>query len=642
MGELIRLLHVEDDAAFGELVATFLEREDKRLDVNSVTDPEEALTALDGTDFDCIVSDYDMPGRNGIELLEEVRDTNPDVPFILFTGKGSEEIASEAISAGVSDYLQKEAGTSQFTVLANRISNVVSQYQIEQEIEQTQTYFSTILEHSSDYMLVVDETGKVEYVSPSVERIMGYEQANLEGRDAFRFIHPDDIETAREAFFDLLEDPSTDQTVEYRVQHQDGSWRWAEVRGRNLLDDPTVGGILVNVRDKTEIESSRRQLETTIDNLPGYIYRHANEPEFPLEFVKGDATSVTGYTPEELESEINIAAEVIHPDDRDQVWDDTVSALESADRYDLTYRITTKSGETRWVRDQGQLVSDPVRDRAYLEGFVSDVSDQRRQQEALRRSQELLEHTERLTAIGGWEVDRESGSQRWTDGTHRIHDLDPDGEFEPTLEDGIDFYHPDDRETIESAVRACLSEGEEYEVKCRLITAEDRVRWVRARGVPVRDDGEIVGARGAIQDVTDQTKRERELLRMREFFAEAERLGELGAWEFDRDGNVEWTAGTRRIHEVGEEYEPTLEDGLEFFHPEDRERVAAAVEAALEHQESYDLTARIVTANDTVKWVRTRGVPRDDGALVRGYIQNITDQYAASGTDVSGADGTDS
>ena len=82
-----------------------------------------------------MVTDYDMPGRDGIEFLEAVREEHPELPFILFTGKGSEAVASETISAGVTDYLQKEAGTEQYAALATRIRNVVTRYRRERELQ---------------------------------------------------------------------------------------------------------------------------------------------------------------------------------------------------------------------------------------------------------------------------------------------------------------------------------------------------------------------------------------------------------------------------------------------------------------------------------------------------------------------------
>jgi len=123
--ESIRVLHVDDDPAFVDMAATFLEREDDRIEVVTATDADEGLSILDGTAVDCIVSDYDMPGRNGIEFLEAVREEHPNLPFVLFTGKGSEEIASDAISAGVTDYVQKPTGSGGYEILVNRIVNAV-------------------------------------------------------------------------------------------------------------------------------------------------------------------------------------------------------------------------------------------------------------------------------------------------------------------------------------------------------------------------------------------------------------------------------------------------------------------------------------------------------------------------------------
>jgi PAS domain S-box-containing protein len=122
----IRVLHVDDDPEFADLTATLLEREDGRFSVGTAVGASEGLDCLDG-DVDCVVSDYDMPGTDGVEFLRTVREDHPEVPFILFTGKGSEEIASEAISAGVTDYLQKGTSTEQYALLANRIANAVEQ-----------------------------------------------------------------------------------------------------------------------------------------------------------------------------------------------------------------------------------------------------------------------------------------------------------------------------------------------------------------------------------------------------------------------------------------------------------------------------------------------------------------------------------
>jgi len=125
--EPIRVLHVDDEPDVSELTAEFIERDDERFRVDTATSASDGINRLARNEYDCIVSDFDMPGQDGIEFLRTVREDHPDLPFILYTGKGSEEVASEAISAGVTDYLQKGIGKSQYEVLSNRITNAVQQ-----------------------------------------------------------------------------------------------------------------------------------------------------------------------------------------------------------------------------------------------------------------------------------------------------------------------------------------------------------------------------------------------------------------------------------------------------------------------------------------------------------------------------------
>jgi PAS domain S-box-containing protein len=126
------VLHVDDDPGITDIVGTFLERENDRITVESEQSVTDARSHLEDGDVDCIVSDHDMPGENGIEFLEAVRETHPELPFILYTGKGNEAVASDAIAAGVTDYLQKQSGTEQYEILANRIQNAVEQYRASQ------------------------------------------------------------------------------------------------------------------------------------------------------------------------------------------------------------------------------------------------------------------------------------------------------------------------------------------------------------------------------------------------------------------------------------------------------------------------------------------------------------------------------
>lgn len=145
-----RVLHVDDDEDLLEVISRILEAK-KDITVTTRTGADGALDYLRDCDYDvdCVVADYGMPGKNGIDLLREVREDCPNLPFILFTSKGSEEVASEAISAGVTDYIQKGGGDAQYDVLANRIRNYAEKYWREKDLEKSEEYRLKLYELTS-------------------------------------------------------------------------------------------------------------------------------------------------------------------------------------------------------------------------------------------------------------------------------------------------------------------------------------------------------------------------------------------------------------------------------------------------------------------------------------------------------------
>ena len=124
----IEILHVDDDPKFLSVVADLLETADSRITVTSATTPSEGIEQVTTDTPDCVLADYKLPGQTGIEFLQTVRESNPELPVILLTGKGDEDVASDAITAGATDYLQKKTALHHEQVLINRITNVVEQY----------------------------------------------------------------------------------------------------------------------------------------------------------------------------------------------------------------------------------------------------------------------------------------------------------------------------------------------------------------------------------------------------------------------------------------------------------------------------------------------------------------------------------
>ena len=372
----IRLLHVDDEPDVAELAATFLERENEAFDVVSETDPEAAIERLAaGEPIDGVISDYDMPGTDGLEFLDEVRRIDPDLPFVLFTGQGSEEIASDAISAGVTDYLQKGTGTDRYTVLANRMENAVERYRSKHAFEASQKRLSLFIEQSPLGVIEWDETFDIVRVNDAAGDILGYDAATLRGESWERIVPENDQPDVENVVSELLDGDGGFHSINENVR-EDGERIICEWHNRVVTDDAgDVVAIFSQFQDITERREDKKRLEALVDNLPGMIYQHRNEPGWPLELIRGACERLTGYARTEFLEDVGLAERIIHPDDREYVRSETESALTEGHSYELIYRIIRKDGAVRWVWERGRLVDSPIEDVELLEGLLIDISD---------------------------------------------------------------------------------------------------------------------------------------------------------------------------------------------------------------------------------------------------------------------------
>ncbi|WP_435067872.1 PAS domain S-box protein [Haloplanus sp. C73] len=405
------MLHVDDDSEFAEMAATFLERADDRLSVETATSAREGLDHLERGAVDCVVSDYEMPEMDGIGFLEAVRERWPDRPFILFTGRGSETVASDAISAGVTDYLQKGSSTERYELLANRIGNVVE---------------------------------------------------------------------AR--------------------------------RSRRMLTERT------------------RRLETLISNLPGIVYRCRNEPGWPMETVEGEVERLTGYSAGALErDDVSWGEDVLHEADREEIWETVQAQLATEESFEMTYRIVTAGGDTKWMWERGRVVEPSGGELTVLEGFITNITDRKeRERELERRTEELEELTTELEEQYRYlfeEAPVMAVVTRTEDGEPVIDDCNR--RFAETLgyereavvgERLATFYTPESaRELLGGGYDRALA-GEFVREDRELVTADGDVVETLLRAVPRYDAcDEVVGTLALYVDISERKELEREKSRLEEF-----------------------------------------------------------------------------------------------------------------------------
>jgi PAS domain S-box-containing protein len=273
MPDGIRVLHVDDEPDLAALTATYLERADDRLTVETATSAAEGLDRLaDGVD--CVISDYDMPGTNGIELLEAVREAYPDLPFILFTGKGSEEVASEAISAGVTDYLQKESGTDQYAVLANRITNAVAQDRAEQQLERKNARLSALFELFPEPTLAYayeDGDPIIRQVNEAFIETFGYDAEDAVGRDIDSLVVPPGRQAEAEWIDDRVKaGDAVDELLRRRTREgvRDFRFRSVPVPTEDNIDGYGIyADVTERRRREKELEEEQQRFQTLFEQL---------------------------------------------------------------------------------------------------------------------------------------------------------------------------------------------------------------------------------------------------------------------------------------------------------------------------------------------------------------------------------------
>ena len=398
----IRVLHVDDDREFAELTAAFLRRTDDRFEVEIAADAEEGLDRIDDAPIDCVVSDYEMPGPDGIEFLKSVREEHRDLPFILFTGQGSERIASEAVAADATDYLQKGTGTEKYELLANRITNAVSR-------RRARTNYRELFEKTKIGLVIADhETATMRDPNPAYLDIVGRDRADVVGANPGELTPEDapygDVDAERQLRRAAEEGP---QSFEWLHETANGEERWVDV----TLTPVELNGrrrVLASVVDITDRKEHERELERQND-----LFSRAQDlADVGAWEYDVDADDVLWSTqtyeicdvPQDVEMTVARAVECYHPEDRPAVREATAAAVEEAEPFDIEARVLTGDDDTRWIRVRG----DPqVEDGSVVRvrGTIQDITERKTRERELQTERDRYRSLFENNPLVIWEQD---------------------------------------------------------------------------------------------------------------------------------------------------------------------------------------------------------------------------------------------
>jgi diguanylate cyclase (GGDEF)-like protein/PAS domain S-box-containing protein len=261
-GTPLKVLLLEDRAEDAELTLHALRRAGFDPTGPRVQTEAEFVAAL-GPDLDVIFADYSLPQFEAPRALQLLRERGYDIPFIVVTGTVGEETAAAAVRDGATDFLLKD----RLGRLGEAIWAALDRRRLRREAEEVATAlrtnearFRALVQHAPDLIAVVRADGLVRYASPAVEKMLGISPEEIVGTDGFAILHPGDVPRMRAAFASAIVAPTRTATAEGRLRHRDGSWRWFEAITTNLLDEPSIRGIVINAHDVTDRKRFEEQL----------------------------------------------------------------------------------------------------------------------------------------------------------------------------------------------------------------------------------------------------------------------------------------------------------------------------------------------------------------------------------------------
>jgi PAS domain S-box-containing protein len=468
--------------------------------------------------------------------------------------------------------------------------------------------------------------------------MLGYTRDELDFHfDAWeKLVHPADLEGVTAAIEANMAGETDFWEAEIRMETESGDWKWIWTIGRVVERDGDrnpvrAGGIHIDIDDRKQAEFDLKRSERQFDavfNDPQLLVV-VLDTEGVVQRINETALDSAPVTREQTEG--TLFSEMPWWTHDETVRNDIqkrVAQAANGEYVEFEAEAHVTDGERMVVIGSFRPVTDADGEVVSVVASGRDVTERKEQRQELERKQKFLEQTQEVATVGGWEVDLRTNSLRWTEEVYRIHGLGAD--FEPTVEKAIDLYHPEDQATIQDAVETATTEGEPYDEEVRIVRPGGEVRWTRARGEPMYEDGEIVGVRGTFQDITERKEREQELKRHRNVIQAVDdgvyALDETGHFELVNDAMSDLTGydteellGKHTNCIKSDEVVERAESAVRSMVVGDREEDAATLELEIQRTGDGEFPAE---DNMTLLW-------DDDGERFEGtagVIRNITER----------------
>jgi PAS domain S-box-containing protein len=588
LNDRIRVLHVDDDSGVLKITKQCLEMEGP-LQVDSALSVEEALMKLEKNKYDIVVSDYQMPGKNGLDFLKALRSKGNAIPFIMFTGKGREEVAIEALNLGANQYLNKMGETETVYVeLAHSITELAKTREAEEKQRESEEKFRELFEKATDGLVFVDLSGRIVDLNQKAAEIAEKRKEDIVGKSFLDLglVSLNDVHVLLEKLGQQAMGKPTGR-FEFEIKSEKGEKKFIEISSTFILRNNAPTGSLAIVRDVTERKKAEAALKETKDQLELQIKRMPIgcivwNKDFKALSWNPAAETIFGYSAKDAIGK--------HPYDTivpkeaqpavDKIWQRLLEGDETAHSVNdnLTRdgrTITCSWTNTPLKREDNSVIG--------VLSMVQDITEHEKAEEALKSVNEQLNlfSAAAKASIDGFVLsDLEGRILELNDSALRLYGTDEKSDL--VGKNSLDLVVPEERERIIENMKEVMIKGYTNKKEINVITKEGIRLPVEITTTLAKDtEGHPVGFLGICRDITERKKTEKALRESEERFSTiaAATFEGIGISEqakiIDANDQLEKMLGYEPRELIGKSV-------LDFVAPESRDLVIANMRAGYE------------------------------------------------------------
>lgn len=511
---------------------------------------------------------------------------------------------------------QKEA----LYLLSQEAMQLITERRLKQELRNFEKLFLL----SKDLICVSGTDGFFRRVNPAFKQLLGWSEAELLEKTIFDLVHPlDELRTLKE--IEKLKQGQSIINFEHRLQTSSGDYKifqWVVSPEKNTDNLFAVGRDITQIKKSEEkLAEKEADLRAIFENSQGFICTHDLEGNFLS--VNQAGAMIMGYSVEEI-TKMNLF-DVI-PKERYTYLSAYLDHIRKSGSGAGQLSIIHKDGSPRTLLFNNVLENRPGA-QPYVIGNALDITESKKMEQRLSQLSEMLEQTNQVARVGGWQLDISTQQVYWTTVTREIHDL-PE-EIEPSLETGINFYKEGSgRERIIAAVSQSISNGEPWEIEVQIITCTGREVWVKSMGNAIFENGKCVRLYGSMQDIDRRKKIELEVERSRAILASFATHTPAAVAMLDKNMNY-IAVSNRWLEDYGLKGKDIIGscyyDYFPFITEEGRMRHQRILSGAIERKEEDIYTAADSQVKEYITW-EMRPWSAADGSIggMMIFTQNIT------------------